>query len=1070
MTDTCPLCNIGHVDDLNVHLKDKHAEHGKRVRKYWCFHCKQFIGKNKWRNHTRTQKHLQGQLQSNILEIMRREVANELQSSQSCTVVNDYDPDHPQTYTVEAMAQADTVSLTTSKATDSMDPPRRDHHSETLRSLREQELSAEKLPSLIETEKPFELSDESMEENFRKEAGETLSFRDRTLVEGYGSRTPKRALSFTERELLRIFRQGPFMTEKTFGELMTLMKDPRFANEGVPNSMTGLKRLERLGVPFANLYQTLQDGDKPVYFYDMLDVLGMVFSADSGLYERGKFRYDYNRGVIEHPVNSEGAKEFARYQRALEKVTKQNYDWNLLINIFVDEYDRASTQKRKSWVISCTPANLSKEDYLKMKNKYVLAIVPHDANLDQALAEVVVKPIRRLEQGTRLNIRGKEIRVCGGLHQILGDHPGQCKVLQLIGIGSDYPDRFRVVHKEHLDCTHFSDNIPPLRDALRTFELLHQLVTPASGTLGKGKNSRGKKRKLETASAATKELQLQGLRPEISSLWTLVWSRSNLFRRVGLCYLHLELHGLWTRHTLYLLSMLSKETRDAINTEVIRLSQTFPRLRALRRGIVVEYKSKRSKKNVLKLRNRTAEELEHWVMISPFCLIKHISEEQFKLWMLHMNADRALWVESFTHKDAETVQLLSDLWREQWKKQLAKDQNAMQCDFIFSEPEAKKKTQKFGGDILNYFQGMTACFPNFCSANNWYSNLTFGGPTCFSNTKTFEAKIRVLKNLAKVTNQHNPERDVLVREGVRLGLALLASQDEDPHEEGEDGADSNEETERAEKKENDDSDESDADSPEDNVPLHGHRRDLTPYGRAIKHPTKIPPNRRKELMTLLQAERIAQVPWSWRPCKGIYFGGKQLPIQGPQRKGASARCPHFWGLAERDESVGALNDRDRLSRCYGVKVLRFAGVYRLSWKGEILPIADMHVLCPDSYVDPELQCPVLRDAGRKLVLLSHPAHIVLRAIQLLPHPHDSSNKSLWVWNKFLRCDIGPIMPPQPESKRSTDTVSFFEPTTRMNIDEGEDSVVGANVVENEVRKGQSRALISVALTVLLQVT
>src|SRR5690606_22248176 len=118
-------------------------------------------------------------------------------------------------------------------------------------------------------------------------------------------------------------------------------------------------------------------------------------------------------GRISHPMNSEGAKDYHSFKVALEKKTGKKYDWLLLPNVFIDEFEKSETKKQKDWIISFCPANLSKREYLRAENKIVLCIVPATANLDVVLREVVVKPLQRLERGLQLTLSDCVVTACG---------------------------------------------------------------------------------------------------------------------------------------------------------------------------------------------------------------------------------------------------------------------------------------------------------------------------------------------------------------------------------------------------------------------------------------------------------------------------------------------------------------------------------------------------------------------------------------------------------------------------------------------------------------------------------
>lgn len=320
-------------------------------------------------------------------------------------------------------------------------------------------------------------------------------------------------------------------------------------------------------------------------------------------------------------------------------------------------------------MISFSLANFPRKPANTVGCRFVITVVPPGEDFDGVLNEVVVKPVRRLEAGYTFHVCGKEIDAAGSINAFQGDHPGQCFAFMLPGPCGEMPDKYRIATLSQLHLTRKTGPLPPKRNGPEDYHLLKVCIDAFSGEL-KGEGSRTvKDPELEEPikSEAERVLRAAGLVGQ-SCLWRLVWPRKNMYNRITLDIMHLELEGLWTRMILAMLCRLPPTTRDQINQITASITSDFPGMRKLRKGIVTMRESTRFKRNLLFLTTFSAEEIHHFVMVSPFVLLGILDDDDYEVWMKHMDAFEAVKSEEFTVEETYKIQELQDIWREAFKE------------------------------------------------------------------------------------------------------------------------------------------------------------------------------------------------------------------------------------------------------------------------------------------------------------------------------------------------------------------------------------------------------------------
>jgi hypothetical protein len=251
----------------------------------------------------------------------------------------------------------------------------------------------------------------------------------------------------------------------------------------------------------------------------------------------------------------------------------------------------------------------------------------------------------------------------------------------------------------------------------------------------------------------------------------------------------------------------------------------FPLLASLSKGIIKTTKpAKYQGRQIIKMRTFTAEQIESWIQISPFCLQGLITTQDMECWIAHLYADSLLSSDAFPKSQLPHLQHSVDHWRELYKfslcieyippKPKTQQSTVNTADQIDNDSAAMKKKkreerkqlkkreeeqnksrsgptrprQMAKSDPLFLLKssrlegGFTANYPNFETENHWKRLIKRIGPVWFQSASYWETLHRQQKKIKRRTNGKNIERDVLYeancKEGHLLGSYTLSLQEE----------------------------------------------------------------------------------------------------------------------------------------------------------------------------------------------------------------------------------------------------------------------------------------------------
>lgn len=201
--------------------------------------------------------------------------------------------------------------------------------------------------------------------------------------------------------------------------------------------------------------------------------------------------------------------------------------------------------------------------------------------------------------------------------------------------------------------------------------------------------------------------------------------------------MHVSTEGNLVRHTLYLCAAYGPKLWEELNIRVRQVTRDYMTLLTL--DGLVDLVSSRQHGSVLKLTGcYTAEHIECWLQVSPFCLLGLITPEDFDCWMEHMHAERQLWASTFDKHRLDNLQMDVDHWRYSLKNTLClkadgqQEDDGMTDSNDHSDPEDGDAGDD-GSQVLT--SGFTSCYPNFEAESHWADQIRFLGPVWFQDTK-----------------------------------------------------------------------------------------------------------------------------------------------------------------------------------------------------------------------------------------------------------------------------------------------------------------------------------------------
>lgn len=384
-----------------------------------------------------------------------------------------------------------------------------------------------------------------------------------------------------------------------------------------------------------------------------------------------------------------------------------------------------------------------------------IAIIPQSVDLDNVVKHIIVYPMLDLEKGVEMEVNGVKRHFIGSLFCILGDHKGMVEVGGFTGTGSNKPCRFSKGDKR----TQAKVDPPysKIRDPMEVLSYLMASKNP-DHTLYKHK-------------PLLEKLMAQAGIVSFSPLWSLGWYRQHFFVRMGLCYLHNELHGNIERHTLYLGEKKGKTFRDQVN-EIVANFPKCPGFEETGKTIYEITNNSQLRKPVLSLGLFSGAQINWWFQMSPIVMRqlnkkklangdKVLTDQELKLWMDHVKMDKLLCQTKHDEKSLNELWESIQKFRKDFVQQLADrpfatQENRTEGGNNGEEEEiicVKCKTGLLNGDkfcskcgqrVLNQTNnsllkaGRSPYYMKFESLLHWIRLIKFLGPVWFMNTPRFE--------------------------------------------------------------------------------------------------------------------------------------------------------------------------------------------------------------------------------------------------------------------------------------------------------------------------------------------
>ena len=486
--------------------------------------------------------------------------------------------------------------------------------------------------------------------------------------------------------------------------------------------------------------------------------------------------------MIEHPSNGTIWRYYEKISEQLS-ISKGKLYLLIMCLFWLDGYEQARSRRRYDTAVYLNFGNLPMTELMQRKSKHLLALLPPNVDLFEAIREIIVKPCLQLEQGLTLTIHDDvQFDVCGAPLMILGDMVSQAECTGLIGPKAKFaPCRFSEATREQLDITARSDRPQPkIRDGNETY----QFLTDQLSLLQK----HGFKKIARTA------LKQRGFYPVLSPFWDLSWMRKHFFQHFALDIMHVSYEGNFKRLILYLCAKSGVRMRDRLN-ELAILYSAYPSLRFMKQGIVTKG-SFRGRK-VLRLVLRTAEEIECVVQILEVIALHLLNEklitiEDYRCCVAYVRVDTKLSRYMFDRDQLPSLQDEICAMKEMFLKTFCNptgsesnntpSQNSKESSDSEEDDEdqptrypEEEDTEGEGDTVTNpvhpgsklLMSGFNGKFPNFRALEYWGMQIDFLGPPGVYCTKQYESLLQEPKKMGRLTNNHNLEAGILAQNTMR---------------------------------------------------------------------------------------------------------------------------------------------------------------------------------------------------------------------------------------------------------------------------------------------------------------
>eukprot|EP01114_Cavostelium_apophysatum_P014993 TRINITY_DN4003_c0_g1_i6.p1 TRINITY_DN4003_c0_g1~~TRINITY_DN4003_c0_g1_i6.p1 ORF type:complete len:723 (+),score=108.66 TRINITY_DN4003_c0_g1_i6:3-2171(+) len=452
------------------------------------------------------------------------------------------------------------------------------------------------------------------------------------------------------------------------------------------------------------------------------------------------FRYK-QKPSIKRPWHCDGWKEYQDYFRE-----KFGEDFDLIMPcIFLDEYEQMRQRKKKFTGIYATFANM------KEPKIFVLAVLPHVEKddyhkvLHQVLKEIIIPQARELEAGVTFPTATKngavQRRYCGSIYAIFGDDIGHRAAGGFASPLSALSSRYTFCPRDLLPCIIYPfrhNGVEILQPRWRNADEMKDLIAQISHL---------------TPAQALAKLDSVG-HESVTPLWELEAFSMNLYKRFGICHLHVAWEGNWLRHLLYLAIKYGEVFWKKVNQNLREL-EGYHGIRRFLNGIYVAKKNSRQGHPVA-VTYLAGAEIQSLLQVIYVCLLgTGISDEDLLGVKLHLDSDRLIWEAKEFQKDDLSAKSLGII---QWQISFLR---SFSNTFGISLTYSKFECERLYPELIKFL-----CPPQFmCSLKFEHQNFTCKFLGNRSNHK--DADIHILKKTQQLCfwNQEddmNPQSEVHV--------------------------------------------------------------------------------------------------------------------------------------------------------------------------------------------------------------------------------------------------------------------------------------------------------------------
>ena len=395
----------------------------------------------------------------------------------------------------------------------------------------------------------------------------------------------------------------------------------------------------------------------------------------------------------------------------------------LALLVFADAFKQFKSRNRKLKGIYFSLANFLPADLQKIKLKWLIAIIPDEADIQDFFFKAIVRPLSELEKGIEFEWNNQVRKFIGSLYAIIADHPGAAELAGIRGVKANYPSRTSLCHRERLGNVKESAemrNDGHLKDLKENLDLIRR---SRHGEVGE----------------AAQKLQNLGLKKIWPSLASLDWFKFNYYLRFPPCIDHLINLGLTKRMLRFTFLHLpnGSTVSQILQKRLLDATSNHPHYHKLRNGII-----KKAQQGMWTC-ILTAHEIATAIQILPICFKGLIDDDERAVYQHLLEMDS--YIRSANFREKESFTKLEELIT----------RFKVKVDTVFQK------------------RGHSFCIPNF-EMLDWFDIfISLLGPLYLLSTMGFESVNRKMRDTGLKTNQKNVCRDVLQSHSESVSMSFL---------------------------------------------------------------------------------------------------------------------------------------------------------------------------------------------------------------------------------------------------------------------------------------------------------